>query len=277
MVPKAMVKKFLHVSVASLAFVGLFHCASQTRLAPEVRAGVQSRHEGAIVALKSSCYFGDLYDENELWLLSPYPFAETYHIVDTKGAPIHPANQQGIIPAGTRFKITKVEFPDVRAMAKRMLTTPRYNPWVYLEPAEGEPVSLGDRKSFIVVLPMDLETEAAVEEALAKRFEAPESLVAWLGERSPSIQVAIKHKDVVRGMDEAEVSAAWGEPLLWFGEGEQRVGWYRGKEVWFIGGKVSEIKDARTVEKPPAETVDSEASIAGGGEDMQAEARARGL
>ena len=40
----------------------------------------------------------------------------------------------GIVAAGTRFVIKNIEFPDAQAMTNRMLTTPRYNPWVYLEP-----------------------------------------------------------------------------------------------------------------------------------------------
>src|SRR5687767_14646550 len=68
----------------------LIGCASHTRLAEPTRAAISARHSGRTVELRQSMYYGDLYDENEKWLLSPYPFAETFHIVDTKGAPIHP-------------------------------------------------------------------------------------------------------------------------------------------------------------------------------------------
>ncbi|MEO0811781.1 MAG: hypothetical protein AAFY60_02880 [Myxococcota bacterium] len=92
--------KHVVLALAALAFVSLFHCAAQTRLAPEIRQSIQRRHVGKVVALKTSCFYGDLYDENERWLLSPYPFQDTYHIVDTDGLPIHPQGQRGIAPAG---------------------------------------------------------------------------------------------------------------------------------------------------------------------------------
>ncbi len=240
---------------ATIAFISLFHCAGQTRLAPEIRASIQGRHVGKVVALKTSSYYGDLYDENERWLLSPYPFADTYHIVDTDGAPIHPTGQRGIAPAGSTFRITRIEFPDMAAMAQRMLTTPRYNPWVYLEPVDGP--SLEGRSAFIVVLPMDLETEAGVETALAERFGSADGVSVWLSERSPTIRAAIKHKDAKAGMSEEELRAAWGQPMLWFQEndhGGAKVAWYRSKEVWMVDGKVTEVRDGRDValESQPA-------------------------
>lgn len=240
---------------AIVAFVSLFHCAAQTRLAPEIRQSIQRRHVGKVVALKTSSYYGDLYDENERWLLSPYPFADTYHIVDTDGAPIHPGGQRGIVPAGSTFRIRKIEFPDMAAMARRMLTTPRYNPWVYLEPVDAPP--LAGRGAFIAVLPMDLETEAGVEEALAARFGPADEIAAWLAERAPTVRAAIKHKDALTGMTEAELRAAWGQPMLWFLEndhGGAKVAWYRSKEVWMLDGKVTDIRDGREVapESQPA-------------------------
>ncbi|MEO1171885.1 MAG: hypothetical protein AAFX94_07505 [Myxococcota bacterium] len=231
--------------LALIAFVSLFRCASQTRLAPEIRQTIQRRHVGKTVALRSSCYYGDLYDENERWLLSPHPFADTYHIVDTDGSPIHPTGERGIVPAGSTFRITRIEFPDMEAMATRMLTTPRYNPWVYLEPVEG--VRLQGRSSFIMVLPMDLETEDGVERALNQRLGRPDDIQGWLDTRRPTVKVAIRHKDPVPGMSEDELRAAWGTPMLWFVEESARVAWYRSREVWLSDGAVTEIRPARPV------------------------------
>jgi hypothetical protein len=240
----------------------LLACASQTRLPEPIRASVAAKHAGRTVELRQSCYYGDLYDENEKWLLSARPFSETYHIVDFDGEPIHPRGQRGIAPAGSRFTIRQVEFPDQYAVSMRMLTTPRYNPWVYLSPVEGSPLPT-DRKAFIMLLPMDMETveqvEAAIEEVLAPQGE----VTAWLAERTPSIQVAIKHKDVALGMVEQELVAAMGQPHRWFNDTrddqQARVAWYPTREAWLVGGKVVDITDARAIEKkptatPPAET-----------------------
>lgn len=254
-------------SVVALAFLTLWRCAAQTRIPPQARSQISQRHKGTTVELRESCYYGELYDENELWLLSPYPFADTSHIVDLNGAPIHPTGQKGIIPAGTRFVIERVEFPDTSALAHRMLTTPRYNPWVYLSPAPEETrVSLEGRRGFIALLPVELETEQQVEDALAANFAPEGDVQRWLGSRRPTVRVAIEHKNVIEGMSRDELYAAWGTPPMWFIEqspkGQARVAWYTSKEVWLIGDTVSEVKDGRAVAHPPRETVESEATPA---------------
>ncbi|MEE8410091.1 MAG: hypothetical protein V3T05_10820, partial [Myxococcota bacterium] len=96
--------------------MALSACASQTRLAEPVRSAVAARHVGRTVELRQSCYYGELYDENEKWLLSPHAFADTSHIVDLDGVPIHPTGQRGVVAAGTRFIIRRGEFTDAQAM-----------------------------------------------------------------------------------------------------------------------------------------------------------------
>ncbi|MBI5508558.1 MAG: hypothetical protein HY903_07380 [Deltaproteobacteria bacterium] len=240
----------------------LCSCASQTRIPAPVRAAISARHLGRAVELRHSCYYGDLYDENEKWLLSPYPFAETYHIVDLDGAPIHPHGQRGVIPAGTPFVIKEIEFPDTAALAKRMLTTPRYNPWVYLTPAS-EAVGLpAGRSFFILLLPMDLESETTVEKALNEALAPKGEVSAWLAARRPTVQAAIGNKEAIAGMSEAEVVAALGSPPRWFAEQNGtipvRVAWYPGREVWLEKDTVTEVKPARPepapVVAPPGST-----------------------
>lgn len=248
----------------ALGFLTLWHCASQTRLPPTARAQISARHTGNVVELRTSCYFGELYDENELWLLSPYAFADTSHIVDLKGEPIHPQGQRGIVPAGTKLVIDRIEFPDSAALAKRMLTTPRYNPWVYLKPAGTTPdAKLDGRRAFVVVLPAELETEAQVETAL-NDFFAPEGNIArWLETRRPTVKVAIANKYVFEGMTRDEMVAAMGAPSMWFAEadGQARVAWYGGQEIWLKSDDVLAVKPGRAVEHKPRETVASDATF----------------
>lgn len=244
-------------------FAFLWQCASHTRLPPEVRAGIDTRHKNAVVELRHSHFYGELYDENEKWLLSPYPFADTYHIVDTEGQPIHPRGQRGIIPAGTRFIVQQIEFPDTTAMARRMLTTPRYNPWIYLVPAPETGISLEGRGAFILLLPMDLATEAGTEEAIARVFAPLGEVSTWLASRRPTVRVAIEHKDVVAGMSQDELVAALGAPQLWFGENggtTTKVAWYTSREVWLVDGIVTEVKPGRPVDVPPTEKLSPEAT-----------------
>ncbi len=250
-------------SIVALSFVALWRCASQTRIAPEVRAQISQRHAGTVIELRQSQYYGELYDENELWLLSPYLFADTSHIVDMNGTPIHPKGQRGIIPAGSRFVIERIEFPDRTALSHRMLTTPRYNPWVYLKPAPDETrASLENRRAFVAMLPLELETEQQVEDAIAAQFAPEGDVQRWLASRRPTVKVAIEHKNVVEGMSREELTAAMGPPEMWFIEqspnGEARVAWYTSKEVWLVNDAVSEVKSGRPVQSVPRESVSSE-------------------
>ncbi|MBN1960324.1 MAG: hypothetical protein JW841_05215 [Deltaproteobacteria bacterium] len=226
-------------------------CASQTLLTLSSRERINSRHQNHIVSLRQSCYYGDLYDENEMWLLSPYPFDETSHIINLQGEPIHPQGQRGIIPAGSSFIVKKIEFPDSTAMAKRMLTTPRYNPWIYLIPTQNT-ITPTNRKYFILLLPMNLAKETLVESAIAKQLAEPENVNSWLKSLRPTIRAAILNKDIAVGMKIDELTAAMGTPLRWFKDttdnGDQaEVAWYPTKEAWIIHGFVNSIKPSRKV------------------------------
>ena len=145
-------------------------CLAHTPIPVEVRHQISSDHEGRTVELRQSCYFGDLYDDNSKWLLSAYPFEQVHHIVDMDGKPIHPDNQRGIIPAGTKFIIEEIEFPDPMALATRMLVSPRYHTWVYLKAVDYQqavPETRGGDQ-FVILLPMDLTGRQDVETHIKK-------------------------------------------------------------------------------------------------------------
>jgi hypothetical protein len=240
-----------------LLFFVLTGCASYTNMPEPTRIALDLRYKNRKVELKQSCYYGDLYDENEKFLLSPYPFDEVFHIVDLKNEPIHPKGQRGIIPAGTLFVITAVEFPDWSAMSRRMLTTPRYNPWVYLKLAP-ESTGFPTDRSYILVLPMGFDTEQAMEAEIARVLAPDGEMKRWLGKLQPTVRVAVEHKDVAPGMTSAEMEAAWGRPRKWLDDGTAKVGWYPSKEVWIVDDKVTEIKASRTLENAPTPKASAE-------------------
>jgi hypothetical protein len=225
-------------------------CASYTKMPEKSRVALDLRYKNRKVELKSSCYYGDLYDENEKFLLSPYPFDDVFHLVDLDNAPIHPKGQRGIVPAGTPFVIDRIEFPDVAAMSRRMLTTPRYNPWVYLKIAP-EAQGFPTERTYILVLPMDFTTEEAIENEIAVLLAPEGKVTKWLAEVRPTIRVAIEHKDVAEGMSKDELMAAWGRPRKWIPETEADVAWYPKNELWLVKDVVTAIKPPRSLESPP--------------------------
>jgi len=149
--------------------------------------------------------------------------------------------------------IEGIEFPDVAALSTRMLTTPRYNPWVYLRLTQ-EGTGLPQERTYILLLPMDLADEKAVEKQLDVFFAEEGKVSGWLAGLQPTVRVAISHKEAIEGMSTEELVAAMGRPRKWLkdktGEKEARVAWYPGKEFWMVGDSVSEVRQARTIEHP---------------------------
>lgn len=242
----------------SLALVGsaIGACASQTALPAEVRAGIQERFTGQTVELRQSCFFGDLYDDNTKWLLSPHAFDHTHHIVDWHGKPIHPHEQRGIVRAGTQFRIHQIEFPDPKGLAQRMLTTPRYNPWIYLTPVDDSVRLPRERHYWVLLLPRDLEDGASVEREIARLLAPKGEMRAWLGERRPKVRVAIEHKDLLAGMSIDEMIAAMGDPRLVLEDEKDgqpvQVVWFGIKEAWLRGSDIVEVRPGREAAPPAA-------------------------
>jgi hypothetical protein len=228
-------------------------CASYTALDDTARKAIQQRHVGKIVELRHSQYFGDLYDDNERWLLSALPFADTYHLIDLHGLPITPKKQRGLLPAGTQLSIVAVHFPTATTVATRMLTTPRYSPWVVVRPV-AVPTPLGTQaRDLIIVLPDSLPDEATTEAALTSELAPQGEVTGWLASVRPTVQVAIAHKDIIAGMNLQELTASQGDASHWFvdrtADGRTaRVAWYPHHEVWLIGDAVQEIRASRPLD-----------------------------
>jgi hypothetical protein len=234
-------------------------CATQTHLSAAIRSGLSQQHVGSVVQLRASCFYGDLYDENDLWLLSPYTFASTSHIVDLKGLPLHPQKLRGLWPAGSRFVVERLEFPTRWAMARRMLVTPRFNPWVYLRrlPEPGEPVAKeGGEPLYVWVLPEALESSGAVESALAAALAPDGTVTQWLQTLQPTHKIAVQHKEILVGMPRAALLAAMGEPQRFFADQQAgrrvTVAWYADREAWLLDEVVVEVRPSRALAEEPA-------------------------
>jgi hypothetical protein len=244
--------KKMMLCIFVLSFSGCLH---YPQLSEPLQKNLISQYTTQIVALKQSCYFGSLYDENEKYLLSPSAFRNISHIVGLDGAPIHPNNQLGIIPAGTLFQIKRIAFPSFFTSFERMLTTPRYNPWVYLEPLEQNNPHLPTKYPYIVLLPLDIETEADFHASLFDMLGPKNEVLAWLTQRKASVRSAIEFKEALTGMNRDELIAALGTPKHWLSAtseiGNAEIAWYPEQEVWLINNVVLEIRKARSLYNAP--------------------------
>ena len=116
-------------------------CASQTLLSAEDRTKLQrdlTTGPSSERYLKASSYLTPFFGDASKRLLTPYPPDEVRLINDTQGNPINPGAVQALMPAGTKVRVLKVEFPTAMVMVERVLYSPRTLPWVYLD-VEGAP------------------------------------------------------------------------------------------------------------------------------------------
>jgi hypothetical protein len=152
------------------------------------------------VAVNVGPFFGDA----TRLLVSDQPFEELDLLQTTGGDPIQPPRAERVLPPGTVLRIDKVEFPTGWLIAKRVVMTPRYHPWVYLQ-LEGE------RRPLVLVLPMTVanaeDVRLEVERLLATANPAPA-----LAALAPFERAAVLRKELVDGMPAEAVQMAWGYP-----------------------------------------------------------------
>ena len=218
---------------------------------------VSMGYEGKIFELKHSHFYGELYDENEFMLLAPYPFRDVFHLVDLEGQPIHPQNQRGVIPAGTRVRFRELDTVDRWSSLNRMLTAPRYHSWLIVELVDRLDLLPSERQPFVLLVSAELD-DPEVRKAAIDRWLAPVGeTTSWLQTRSSRAQQAIALKAPYPGMQQDELIAAMGPPKAWIAEqgqkGQQMVAWYPHAEAWMDGSLVVSLQQQRPLasQQPP--------------------------
>jgi len=183
-------------------------CATYTHLPLEDRGNLErdltGRHSEKFLRL--SYYVTPFFGDASKKLLTPVPPEEVRLLNQPSGAPIHPGPVERILPAGTRVRILKVEFPTTWAMAERILYTPRTQPWIYLEAAtqpEGLPLILVLRQG----IDSSEEFVAELERYLSNLDPAP-IISRW----SETVRQAVRTKNAVVDMPAEALEMAWGYP-----------------------------------------------------------------
>ncbi len=199
-------KRLLAPLVLALLATG---CVSQTLLSAEDRSKLQhdlSTGPSSVRYLRFSSYLTPFFGDASKRLLTPHPPEEVRLLNDPQGNPINPGPVQALLPAGTKARILKVEFPTAWVMAERVLYSPRTQPWVYLD-IEGAPPG----PPVVLVLSPGAKTReeflAEVDQHLVEHDPAPR-----LAKFQPRFQEAIKQKKVLEYMPEAAVEVSWGRP-----------------------------------------------------------------
>lgn len=228
------------LALGLLLLAGPVACATATSLPDDERARLSDELTGHGRFLRVSCFKGPFWSDETKLLLSDLPPGELNLLTDTKGQPVQAGAPSGIVPAGRRVRIEKVEFPTALVVAGRLPYTPRYHPWISLS-VEGEE---GSRPLVLVV-----------RQEVKSREQFLALVAQYLGEVDPTPRLqqlpeahrkAVAAKQVLVGMESEAVEAAWGFP-------ERKVVDVKGgvrAESWFwAGGKRSvALSDSKVVQ-----------------------------
>jgi hypothetical protein len=178
-------------------------CTPRANIPDAERSRVEHELSGAQRYLRVAAYVAPFWGDRSKLLLTDQPPAELNYIETAGGVPIPPPSPDKVLPPGTAVRVRDVEFPTGWLIAKRVVMTPRYNPWVYVEGPESRPL--------VVVLS---QTAASYDDVRAElgqilTTDDPSSLYRALPQEQRD---AVLRKDLVEGMAPRTVEMAWGIP-----------------------------------------------------------------
>lgn len=189
---------------AALALLPLLACTPRAVIPDAEREKVSGAFTGEQRWTRVALYAAPLWGDRSRVLLSDAPLDELDLVQTAGGQPVAPPPAERVIAPGTPVRIREVEFPTGWIIAKRVVMTPRYHPWVIVEVP-------GDARPHVVVLSQLAasfdDVRGELERVLTK--DDPSSSFAAL----PAEQrAAILRKELVEGMPPRAVELAWGLP-----------------------------------------------------------------
>jgi len=226
-----------------LCLAGVAGCVSATAVPDADRAQLQRELRGATRFVRVSLYQSPFWSDPSRTLLSAAPPSE---LPAPRGAPT--PQPTAIVPAGRRVTLIRVSLPTGPAVAHRPAGTPRAQAWVVLRiagaPAKAPPA--------VWVMPGHAQSREQFLAALSRVFavDSPSGLLSTYGDDT---RAAIAAKQVLRDMDPAAVTFAWGVPghrTVNLAGGTRTEAWTwadGGRTVHFVDGKVTQVQG-----QPPA-------------------------
>ena len=188
-------------------------CANYSVIPDDARARLNEAHEGELLYVKQSLYAGRFYDDDRYRLVHPRRFEELTYLLNAEGEAIAPPPADEIIPAGTRVRIERIEWPEGDAVFRRPLYTPRYTTWIFLRVARGtgSEVTMERNERHVLLLPGGIDDEGMFnswfQAALSSTDPTP-----WLRTLNDAQRVAIAQKKPAKGMTYEALTSALGFP-----------------------------------------------------------------
>ncbi len=196
-----------------VAVTVLSACPSYTLVAAGARASIDEAHTGELLYLKQSMYAGRFYDDDRYRLVHPRRFEELTYLLTAEGDPIPPPPAEEIIPAGTRVRVEKIEWPDGDAVFRRPLYTPRYTTWVFLRVARerGSDTTIERSERHILLLPAGIADQETFDQWFTASLSAEDNNPALLALPEEQ-QQGVAQKKPSTGMSYQTLTAALGFP-----------------------------------------------------------------
>ncbi|MGC3997225.1 MAG: hypothetical protein QM767_06810 [Anaeromyxobacter sp.] len=165
---------------------------------------VQKELSGQQRYLRVAANVGPLWGDTRKLLVADQPAAEIDLVLSPGGDVIAPPRFDRVLRPGTPVRIESVEFPAGWLIAERVVTTPRYHPWVYVRLP-------GETRPGVLVLSQTVETFDDVRGELERMLTADDPSAAF-NSLAPEYRNAILRKEAIEGMSPAALEMAWGVP-----------------------------------------------------------------
>ncbi len=193
-----------HLLALAITSLLALACAPRAVIPETERDRVRRELSGDQRWLRVAAYAAPLWGDTSKVLLSDQPLDELDLVESTGGTPIPPPAPEKIVPPGTAVRISDVEFPSGWIIAKRVVMSPRYHPWVLVEMP-------GDTRPYVVVLS---QTAASFDEVRGEldRILTKDDPTSALNALPEEQRAAVLKKTLVEGMGPRAVEMAWGLP-----------------------------------------------------------------
>ena len=192
------------VAALSLSLALVAGCTPRAVIPDSERQRVTAEVSGQQRWLRVALWMTPFWGDGSKVLLTDVPPDQLDLVEDTSGNPIKPPPPERILLPGTALRIHEVEFPSSWIIARRVVMSPRYHPWVFLDPTS-------DGRTQVIVLSQTAASYDEVRAELERLLSAddPTPVFAALPQDQRD---AIGRKELIEGMGLRAVEMAWGLP-----------------------------------------------------------------